>query len=831
MIPYSRLVAHAARNVARSSSKFHTQHARTPPAVAHLATSSLDSSIISSPFFSASQKRHLHRALIRFDEQKKTDTPHGFGNFTSKSPSTAEKASSTTSTSKTSTSKEQAAPSAGARTKAESSSKTTKGERNENEGEDNKKDGESSSNASGPQWTGIQVGIAAAGIAALFYSTLSGIPHNEMSQQEMMTEYLAKGHVQSITVVNKQICRVTLRPDSPRGPYVFQFEIGNAETFEQKLEGFQLRMGLQPEDFIPIQYSSERDLGEDLVRFLPTLFLLIPLVLAARAFSQAGGMAGGMGSGGSGSGPGGRNIFNLGKAVGARSETKSKVKLEDVAGMVQAKLEVTEFVDFLRDPSKYHTLGARIPKGALLVGPPGTGKTMLAKAVAGEADVPFFSMSGSDFIEMFVGVGPSRVRDLFSQARQKSPSIIFIDEIDAVGRKRGKGGFSGGGNDERENTLNQLLVEMDGFSTGTGVVVLAGTNRADILDPALTRPGRFDRQIHISKPDLTEREEIFQVHLKSVVMEKDLDAKEVARRMASLTPGFAGSDIANICNESAIFAARRSAEGVGMIDFEQATERSIGGLKKENNLMTPAQKKIIALHESGHAVCGWFSPDTDPLVKVSIVPRASGALGYAQYLPEDMALQSKDALLSRMIVTLGGRASEELYTDQISTGAADDLDKVTQMAYSMVAVLGMNEKMGLVSFNPDRSEQQFYKPYSEYTNQIIDAEVRMVIQTQYEKAKALLKEKETVLFELANRLNEKETLVYSDLKAVLGERPYAMNKAYEAYATSAPEKKSPIETATTTTTAAPLTSAVEEGLKVEASVTAAAAAVEKRETP
>jgi len=422
-----------------------------------------------------------------------------------------------------------------------------------------------------------------------------------------------------------------------------------------------------------------------------------------------------------------------------------------------------------------------------LVGPPGTGKTLLAKAVAGEANVPFFSMSGSDFIEMFVGVGPSRVRDLFSQARQKSPSIIFIDEIDAVGRKRGKGGFSGGGNDERENTLNQLLVEMDGFSSGTGVVVLAGTNRADILDPALTRPGRFDRLIHINKPDLVEREEIFQVHLRPLKLEDSLDSAEISRRMASLTPGFAGSDIANICNESAIFAARRCSPVVGMEDFEAATERAIGGLRKENNLMSPEQKNIIALHESGHALCGWFNKYADPLVKVSIVPRSSGALGFAQYLPEEMALQSRDAILGRMIVTLGGRASEELFTGQISSGASDDLDKVTQMAYSMVSVLGMNDKVGLLSFNPERSENQLYKPYSEATNQIIDQEVREVIEGQYRKAKELLMSKEHLVKEFAAKLAEKETLVYSDLVAILGERPFGMNVHIEKYAKSMPE--------------------------------------------
>merc|ERR1719393_689879 len=345
------------------------------------------------------------------------------------------------------------------------------------------------------------------------------------------------------------------------------------------------------------------------------------------------------------SGPGGRNIFSIGKAFPAGSkDLKSKVKFNDVAGLEGAKKEVVEFVDFLKSPKKYEQLGARIPKGGLLVGPPGTGKTLLAKAVAGEADCPFYSMSGSDFIEMFVGVGPSRVRDLFKQARDNAPSIIFIDEIDAVGRKRGKGGFSGGGNDERENTLNQMLVEMDGFKSSLGVVVLAGTNRADILDPALIRPGRFDRQIHVEKPDVADREEIFKVHLKPVKVDPNESTDVVSRRMAALTPGMSGAEIANICNEAAIYAARRDSKVVNLMDFETAVERVIGGLKKQNNLMSETDRKVIAIHEAGHAVAGWFLEHTDPLLKVSIVPRSSGALGYAQYMPKDLALHTQAQL-------------------------------------------------------------------------------------------------------------------------------------------------------------------------------------------
>jgi len=425
-----------------------------------------------------------------------------------------------------------------------------------------------------------------------------------------------------------------------------------------------------------------------------------------------------------------------------------------------------------------------VPKGGLLVGPPGTGKTLLAKAIAGEADCPFYSMSGSDFIEMFVGVGPSRVRDLFQQARASAPSIIFIDEIDAVGRKRGKGGFSGGGNDERENTLNQMLVEMDGFSSGTGVVVLAGTNRADILDPALIRPGRFDRQIAIDKPDLTEREAIFKVHLKPVSLQEGLSMDSVAKRMAALTPGFAGSDIANICNEAAIFAARRSASAIEMQDFERATERVLGGLPKSNSLMSVKEKRAVALHECGHAIAGWFMEHADPLLKVSIVPRSNGALGFAQYLPDEISLFSKEAILDKIAVALGGRAAEELFVGKISTGAADDLDKVTKMAYSMVAVYGMNPELGLLSYNQNNASEQFYKPYSEETGQLIDREARSIVDGQYSRVKALLQEKSDLMTALSDRLAEKETLVYNELKDVLGERPYGIKDSYKLFVTA-----------------------------------------------
>jgi ATP-dependent metalloprotease FtsH len=490
------------------------------------------------------------------------------------------------------------------------------------------------------------------------------------------------------------------------------------------------------------------------------------------------------GMGGGGGGPGGKNIFSIGKAFPTgQKDLKSKVKFADVAGMEQSKKEVMEFVDFLKAPQKYEKLGARIPKGGLLVGPPGTGKTLLAKAVAGEADCPFFSMSGSDFIEMFVGVGPSRVRDLFKQAREKSPSIIFIDEIDAIGRTRGKGG-AGGGNDERENTLNQLLVEMDGFSTSTGVVVLAGTNRADVLDSALRRPGRFDRTIAVDKPDLNERKAVFEVHLKPISIVEGLDRSSVAERMAALTPGFAGADIANICNEAAIFAARRDAAGVEMQDFERATERVMGGLPKDNSMMSENERRTIALHESGHAVAGWFLKNADPLLKVSIQPRSNGALGFAQYLPEEMALHSEQAILDKIAVSLGGRAAEDLFVGRISTGASDDLDKVTKMAYAMVGVYGMNPKIGLVSYSQNDSSQQFYKPYSDATGALIDSEAKLIIDAQYTRVKEILTEKQGVLKEMAEELLKHDTLVYNQLVAVLGERPFQIKDAYKQFVTA-----------------------------------------------
>lgn len=474
---------------------------------------------------------------------------------------------------------------------------------------------------------------------------------------------------------------------------------------------------------------------------------------------------------------GGRNMFNMSKAMPAGGkDLKSKVKFSDVAGMGQAKVEVMEFVDFLKNPKRYEALGAKIPKGGLLVGPPGTGKTLLAKAVAGESGRPFFSMSGSDFLEMFVGVGPARVRDLFKQAREAAPSIIFIDEIDAVGRKRGKGGFAS--NSEHENTLNALLVEMDGFVDHSGVVVLAGTNRKDILDPALLRPGRFDRTIAVEKPDINEREQIFMVHLKPIKLSDGVDVGEVAKRLASLTPGFAGADIANICNEAAITCARRKGDATTMSDFENATDRVIAGMPKHNSPMTKKQKRTVALHEAGHATVGWFLEHSDPLLKVTIVPRTSGALGYAQYLPREMELQSREMLQDKICTLLGGRIAEELFVGKITNGASDDLNKVTKMAYAMVQIFGMERS--LLSFQNDSGQQEMYKPYSEQTAQEMDKMANQIVTEQYQRAKELLLTNEARLQELAESLLQHETLDVMRISKILGERPYKP-EGYERY--------------------------------------------------
>jgi len=487
-----------------------------------------------------------------------------------------------------------------------------------------------------------------------------------------------------------------------------------------------------------------------------------------------------------GGGPGGQ-IFNIGKSKAALfdAEAKVKVSFEDVAGLDEAKEEVKEIVEFLKNPSKFTKLGGKIPKGALLVGPPGTGKTLLAKAVAGEAAVPFFSLSGSDFVEMFVGVGAARVRDLFKQAKEKAPCIVFIDEIDAIGRSRGKGQLPGS-NDERENTLNSLLVEMDGFSTDSGVIILAATNRPDVLDMALLRPGRFDRQISIDKPDMVGREAIFRVHLKPLKLDKNVDP----RRLAAQTPGFAGAEIANVCNEAALIAARRDKKAVDEQDFHDAIDRVIGGLEKKNKIISPEEKKIVAFHEAGHAVAGWFLEHADPLVKVSIVPRGVAALGYAQYLPKEQFLYQTEQLLDEMCMALGGRAAEEIIFGKISTGALSDLERVTKVAYSMVTIYGMNSKIGNISFyDSKQSDYSFTKPYSEATAETIDDEVRILVDSCYERTKDLLLHKKNNLEIVANELLKKEIIFQSDLEKLIGKRPFSKPTTYEAYTKNLDEEE------------------------------------------
>ena len=543
----------------------------------------------------------------------------------------------------------------------------------------------------------------------------------------------------------------------------YYFNIGSLDSFERKMEEAQDAMGVDPHEFVPVTYLNEVAWGTELARLAPTLLLLAGFVFLNR---RMGGMPGMGGPGGGGPGGG---IFNVGKAsvTTLDKNAKHKIMFKDVAGCDEAKAEIMEFVDFLKRPKKYEDLGAKIPRGALLVGPPGTGKTLLAKATAGESGVPFLSISGSDFMEMFVGVGPSRVRDLFAQARSQSPSIIFIDEIDAIGRQRGRGGMMGG-NDERENTLNQLLVEMDGFGSKEGVVVLAGTNRPDILDRALLRPGRFDRQISVDRPDIKGREQIFQVHLQKIKLDAPID--HYSERLAALTPGFSGADIANVVNEAALVAARTNDTSVTLKHFESAADRVIAGLEKKSKVVNKVERNTVAYHEAGHAVVGWFLEHAEPLLKVSIVPRGSAALGFAQYLPNENLLATTQQLTDMMCMTLGGRAAEEVMLGKISTGAQNDLEKVTKMAYNRVAVYGMNEKVGMLSFPSD--DQQFQKPYSQDTARMIDEEVRELVDQAYKRTVALVKEKKEFVEALAQGLLQREVLQRHDLVKILGDRPF-----------------------------------------------------------
>ena len=612
-------------------------------------------------------------------------------------------------------------------------------------------------------WIYAIVGVVLIGVNVLNFN--SGLIHTTHGE---FRDMVSDGEVAKIIVYNEQVAEVYLTADAVQsekyskkikspivggvnsGPhYSFNIPPGK-EMFTEELNQYREDQGLI------IDYQTREDWGREIFQWL----LLIGLVVIFWSII--------MRRVGGGGGPGGQ-IFNFGKSKAQVLENgkSTNVTFKDVAGLEGAKEEIEEIVEFLKQPKKYTELGAKIPKGALLVGPPGTGKTLLAKAVAGEAKVPFFSMSGSDFVEMFVGVGASRVRDLFKQAKEKSPCIIFIDEIDAIGRARGKNA-SMGSNDERENTLNQLLTEMDGFGSNSGVIILAATNRADILDKALMRAGRFDRQIYVDMPDLNERREIFDVHLKPLKLEKDLDVDFLAKQ----TPGFSGADIANICNEAALIAARKSKKAVEKQDFLDAVDRIIGGLEKKNKIITIKEKETIAYHEAGHATVSWLLEHAHPLVKVTIVPRGQ-SLGAAWYLPEERQITTTEQMLDEMCAALGGRAAEKIIFDKISTGALSDLEKVTKQAYAMVQIYGLNDKIGNVSYYDSRGQESFQKPFSEATGQTIDSEVSGLIEAQYKRAIELLSENQDKLALLAKKLLEKEVIFKEDLEEIFGKRPWA----------------------------------------------------------
>ena len=536
-----------------------------------------------------------------------------------------------------------------------------------------------------------------------------------------------------------------------KGPHYY-FEIGDLKTFQESLAKADAEKKLNSYEKEP-----ESFLGDLIIGIIPILLLVVLWIFMMRRMS-------------SGAGGGGGQIFNIGKSKAKLfdEKTDTRVTFENVAGLEGAKEEIMEIVEFLKNPEKYTSIGGKIPKGALLVGPPGTGKTLLAKAVAGEAKVPFFSLSGSDFVEMFVGVGASRVRDLFKQAKEKSPAIIFIDEIDAVGRARGKNSMTGG-NDERENTLNQLLTEMDGFGTNSNVIVLAATNRADVLDKALLRAGRFDRQIYVDLPDIRERKEIFEVHLKPIKKSEELDTEFLAKQ----TPGFSGADIANVCNEAALIAARKDKKAVDKQDFLDAVDRIVGGLEKKNKIVTPAEKKAIAFHEAGHATVSWMLEHAAPLVKVTIVPRGQ-SLGAAWYLPEERLIVRPNQMLDEMCATMGGRAAEKVIFNEISTGALSDLEKVTRQAKAMVTIYGLNQKLGNITYydSSGQSEYNFSKPYSEDTARVIDFEISKLIEEQYQRAIHILETNKDKLTQLATILIEKEVIFKDDLEAIFGKRPF-----------------------------------------------------------
>ena len=585
-----------------------------------------------------------------------------------------------------------------------------------------------------------------------------------------------------IVVKNQEIVEITLNEEAlqnstykdelesskliqnTNGPH-YQLEVSSVESFEKRY--FDLIDQMKKSNNKEVEYLTEK--RYDFYSFLQTwgftILILIGFWFLIRRMSGGGGP--------------GSQIFNIGKSKASLFDKESKIKLtfHDVAGLEEAKDEVKEIVEFLKTPKKFTKLGGKIPKGALLVGAPGTGKTLLAKAVAGEAAVPFYSLSGSDFVEMFVGVGAARVRDLFKKAKEKAPCIVFIDEIDAIGRTRGRGQMPGS-NDERENTLNSLLVEMDGFSTDSGVIILAATNRPDILDSALLRPGRFDRQISIDKPDLIGREAIFKVHIRELTLNENVNLKHLAAQ----TPGFAGAEIANVCNESALIAARKNKKTIEMNDFQDAIDRVIGGLEKKNKIISPEEKKIVAYHEAGHAIAGWYLEHADPLVKVSIVPRGIAALGYAQYLPKEQFLYQTDQLIDEMCMALGGRAAEEIIFGKISTGALNDLERITKMAYSIVSVYGMNKNIGNISFfDSKQSDYNFTKPYSDSTAEKIDFEVKRIVENAYERTKNLLINKKEQLKKIAKQLLEKEILFQNDIEILIGKRPFKNLTNYQSF--------------------------------------------------
>jgi cell division protease FtsH len=594
--------------------------------------------------------------------------------------------------------------------------------------------------------------------------------------------YLDRGDFEKVIIYNKTTAEAFIKEDAiskldhtevptqdilkkpTKGPH-YVTEIGNDEIFQNRLE-----KAVQENHLINYENKTTSSWG-DFIGFLPFILFIAIWIFMMRRMSGAGG------------GGGGGQIFSIGKSRAKLFDEKNDVKVtfQNVAGLEGAKEEVQEIVDFLKNPEKYTSLGGKIPKGALLVGPPGTGKTLLAKAVAGEAKVPFFSLSGSDFVEMFVGVGASRVRDLFKQAKEKSPAIIFIDEIDAVGRARGKNSMSGS-NDERENTLNQLLTEMDGFGTNSSVIVLAATNRAEILDKALLRAGRFDRQIYVDLPDIKERKEIFEVHLKPLKKVADLDIDFLAKQ----TPGFSGADIANVCNEAALIAARKGKKAVDKQDFLDAVDRIVGGLEKKNKIITPEEKRTIAIHEAGHATISWMVEHAAPLVKVTIVPRGQ-SLGAAWYLPEERQIVRTEQMLDEMCATMGGRAAEKVIFNKISTGALSDLEKVNRQARAMVTIYGLNDKLGNITYydSSGQSEYNFSKPYSEETAKVIDQEISDIIEGQYQRAIKILEENKDKLNQLADILIEKEVIFKDDLETIFGKRAFDKDESQETSETEA----------------------------------------------